>query len=193
MCCTQVQLGSSIAAVNRYLTRKSNPSDYYIRRLRKETAEKTFSLLSYSQKTMLSKLVKDLNSSLEYSWNDILIYAAIRWYNLDKIWQFDNPDQYVMIKENLKKVSKIFDKKQYITDINMLLEKIETSKVKMEDLFKVQSDGTSLIYKLYNEGLVSLKIVSEFSDVIGSSTNELDEHKRFKKFANIIKQIEQKN
>jgi hypothetical protein len=190
MCCSQAQLGASIASINKYLTRKTLPTDYFIRRQNMVKVNNLFDLFNWNQKGLLMKIHADLDSSKEFYWNDVLVYAALRWYATDQIWQFDSPDLYVKIKNNFKIISEKFSENSILKEKELLLNQIKKSKLKVTDLLTIQTDGTSLLYKMYSEGIIGLRICSTFADVLTGGQNE--QHKKFHKLLLIVKAIVEK-
>jgi len=192
--CTQAQICSGIASINKYVERKTFPKDYFIFRYNKLKADQKYNMCNHNQRIFLQKLQIDLKNSKEFNLESVFIYAVLRWYQIEKIWQFDVPDQYVNVKSNLKNMMKIFDKKIIKNDSNILYSKITDGTLKMQDLFKIQSDGFSLLYKFWTEDILGLAICSTFADQLKSCPkNEAEEHKRFHKMLLIIKAINEKN
>lgn len=191
--CTQSQICAGISSVNKYISNKTSPKEYWIHRKSKIKAEQIYNLCSMNQKIMLQKIQTDLKYSKEYSLDSVIIYPIIRWFEKNEIWQFDYPDQYSQIKNNFKVIEKMFDGDSIKKESNILSAKITEGRLKIKDLFKIQSDGVSLLYKFYCQEVIGLAFCSTFADQLKGGKLETDEHKRFHKMLSLIKAVKEKN
>lgn len=163
---------------------------YDFNKVNMDRARRLYNMVSFTQKSVLRQLGKDLFSSKEFTIKDVLIYAVMYRYNTGNSWTFDNLD-YIKLKEQLKKIHKLFLPTSYIGDLTRILNDLETKEYTAVDLARINSKGTSVIFRLYDEGTIILPAlvrISHFFEFVDLS-GETKKHKEFRKMLILLNSI----
>jgi len=146
-----------------------------------------------NSKDYTKKVGKRIYNELEnhiYTYKDLLIYLLYN-YSFDK-----NIKIYQIYPTDIKKIAKIFTKKQIKNDEDFIIKMNQNLKLKnVSELFEIRENGEPIIYDLIKNNYVSVAIYVKLYEKLLTTKNKdvifkSDNYKRFEyAMKNIIKII----
>jgi len=173
--------------INRILKRKKvDVKDGEVMAVSNQRAVTLYNSINYAQKRVVNKLAEDLGSSKEYDLNSVIAYATIRYFVLESMWIFENEDL-VKLRKEIKKIFAQMDKKQYIHNVNRIIEQVGSDESAANNLILIK-DGTSHLYNLVKAGKISIFTASKFTSLydLSDTKEESEHHRMFRKVLNIL-------
>jgi len=185
-----IKLSALLPRINKMLRLNTVKSEYTLRAVNMDRAKKFYNMINIDQRNLLLLLAQDLISSKEFVIEDILIYSVLFNYNKNDDWIFDN-DDYYSLKKNIKKINKMFRSKTYISILQTIVSDLESGKYSGNDLARINSDGESILYKMYISGDYPLQVLVKIQQLFTNLdvSRESEDHRRFRKMLVMIKNI----